>query len=921
MLDDQGFNEWCQRLNLSQAACQVVKKIRTSDPCRQVQGNRSNVCGSYPSFKMGVTIQFESHRNELARIYELEHDPDVLEYYDQPPSIELDYQAKSGRRNRHSYTPDFFVLHTNWAGWEECKTEQELIKLAEDSPNRYQKGHDNQWHCPPAEEYAARYGFYFCVWSSAKVNWTFQQNIIWLEDYLRVRKLTVDKKVIQAVTTLLEASRGITLADLLQHTEIASPNDIYMLIAAGQIYVDLEAARLAEPEQVQVFLNQPVALAYQRMTEIAAPRASSIQLLQVAVGTSLLWDGECWEVVNTGATTTGLVRSDGKFIELPNATFDALIQQGKITAAKETEPETDKARVEEILRHARPEDIVEANRRYELIQPYLGIDAPATPSSTIRRWRSQYRKAEAIYGSGYIGLLPNHQTKGNHTPRLDETVRDFMVKFIEEHYETLKHRRQLRVYESFVAACEANEPKLTPPSSKTFYAVIKQRSGATQTEKRSGRRAAIQKRPVYLELELTTPRHGDRPFEIVHIDHTQLDIELVSSLASLTQCNVNPVSTTPYPLGRPWATFMVDAYSRRLLAVYLTYDEPSYRSCMAVLRICVQRFRRFPQSIVVDNGAEFHSHYFEQLLAHFACTKKHRPPAEARFGFVVERLFGTANTQFVHELRGNTQITRQHRQVTKSTKPDKQAVWTLGNLYDATCEWAYEVYDQREHPALGQSPRDAFASGLALGGSRLHRRVEYDGAFRILTLPAPEPSRRKVQPGQGVKIYNIYYWSNTFRDPEIEQSMVEVKYDPFDASVAYALVRGQWVQCISAYYQYLKGRSEKEIRLVSAELNKRKRDQGRKVMSSDRELVQFLNSLEAKEGKFLEQHLRAAENRHVVQVIEGIGTDSSQQPDDLPASGYEATTLTEGNQVRVVAQSVLQDKGGHSDHLEFYGEF
>ena len=80
MLDDQGFNEWCQRLNLSQAACQVVKKIRTSDPCRQVQGNRSNVCGSYPSFKMGVTIQFESHRNELARIYELEQDPDVLEY-------------------------------------------------------------------------------------------------------------------------------------------------------------------------------------------------------------------------------------------------------------------------------------------------------------------------------------------------------------------------------------------------------------------------------------------------------------------------------------------------------------------------------------------------------------------------------------------------------------------------------------------------------------------------------------------------------------------------------------------------------------------------------------------------------------------------------------------------------------------------
>ncbi len=76
------------------------------------------------------------------------------------------------------------------------------------------------------------------------------------------------------------------------------------------------------------------------------------------------------------------------------------------------------------------------------------------------------------------------------------------------------------------------------------------------------------------------------------------------------------------------------------------------------LRICIQRFQRFPQTIVVDNGPEFHSHYFEHLLAYYVCTEKHRPTAHARFGSVIERLFGTANTQFIHELQGNTQITR-----------------------------------------------------------------------------------------------------------------------------------------------------------------------------------------------------------------------------------------------------------------------
>ena len=42
---------------------------------------------------MGLTIQFESHRVELPFVYEMEHDPGVLEYYDQPPSIPLAYHG------------------------------------------------------------------------------------------------------------------------------------------------------------------------------------------------------------------------------------------------------------------------------------------------------------------------------------------------------------------------------------------------------------------------------------------------------------------------------------------------------------------------------------------------------------------------------------------------------------------------------------------------------------------------------------------------------------------------------------------------------------------------------------------------------------------------------------------------------------
>ncbi|MBW4418955.1 MAG: DDE-type integrase/transposase/recombinase [Myxacorys californica WJT36-NPBG1] len=918
MLDAKSFDNWCQSLGVSQTTRAVIEGVRNSAPSRRVQSRRGNVVGNYPSHKMGFTIQFESHRNELARIYELEHDSNVLEYYDQPIPIELDYLSKNGRRNRHPYTPDFFIIRKDSAGWEECKTEQELIKLIEDSPNRYQQDEQSQWHCPPAETYAARYGLFFKVRSDSEINWIFQQNFAWLEDYFHLDSSELSEEAVQNLLKQVSDEEGITLAELLRQ---ANPDDIYTLIATDSLYVDLHAARLAEPDRVQVFSDQATAFAYQRATEVALSLPNHSQIISITVGASLVWDGECWEVVNTGSTTTGLLRADNQFVELPNGTVESLIQQGKITALTETEDTTRQDKIQEILRRAKPGDIAEANRRYEQIQPYLNPDAPPTPSSTIRRWRIQYRQAEAAYGSGYVGLLPINYAKGNRTSKLGEPVREFMIKFIKENYETLKHRRRWRVYESLVAACEAHQPKLTPPSSTTFYKEIKRRSGMEQTAKREGRRAAIQERPTYLQLELTTPRHGDRPFEIIHIDHTEIDVELAISLTSLTQCNFNSGNSGLPNLGRPWATFMVDAYSRRLLAVYLSYEEPSYRSCMSVLRICVQRFKRFPQSIVVDNGPEFHSNYFEQLLAYFACTKKHRPPADARYGFVVERLFGTANTQFVHELRGNTQIKRLHRKVTKSVKPESQAVWTLGELYEAFCHWAYEVYDKRQHPTLGQSPREAFNDGLAIGGSRTCRRVEYDKTFRILTLPAPERGNRKVQPGRGIKINNIYYWSNTFRDPEIEQSKVEVRYEPFDASIAYALVRGQWVECVSDCYQYLQGRSEKEIRLVSAELVKRKRDQGRNVITSDKELVQFLNSVEAKEGKFLEQRLKASENKQVVQAITAVETDCSVDS-VVPSSPVTADGLSDREPLldeRLETNEPNSDSS--SSNLEFYGEW
>src|SRR5271157_5688683 len=85
-------------MGLSDEALSVVAQVRSSNPARRVGGRHSNVTGRYPSRKMEATIQFESHRVELPTMYELEHNDEVLECWDQPNSIKLDYENVHGRQ-------------------------------------------------------------------------------------------------------------------------------------------------------------------------------------------------------------------------------------------------------------------------------------------------------------------------------------------------------------------------------------------------------------------------------------------------------------------------------------------------------------------------------------------------------------------------------------------------------------------------------------------------------------------------------------------------------------------------------------------------------------------------------------------------------------------------------------------------------
>lgn len=861
MLSDTEILRWYQRLGLPDKTRALIDRIRSSEPVRRVKGSRGNVPGVFPSWKMGRTIQFESHRVALPFVYEYEHDRrDVLEFYDEPDTIKLLFESKSGHRLGVMHIPDYFVIRQGCAGYEECKPEDVLVSRAESSPNMFRRDEDGNWRCPPGEEFAAAYGLYYRVRSSASISETLVRNILYLEEYLTAQCFTVPEDAKEAVQSSVERARDITLRDLMLETEgTARVDDILMMIAAGQVFVDWRAAPLAEPDLVHVHPDRETALAYSRIVRAGPVTAvNRTHAVHIQVNSRVNHDGRVWRIVNPGATKVGLINEDGEYVSLPGAIFEELIRTGEITGVPEDESQTH-PQVRKLLASATPKDLETANYRYECVFPERQPEdsgEPDVPERTLRRWKADYRFAEEVYGCGYAGLLPVRDEvgrgRGNYNSKLPEPTRDLIREFILNDYETLKQKKIYEAYVVFKAMCE--EGGVVACSYATFVKYVKKRPVYDQTKKRKGRRGAYKFKPFVWYLHRDTPRHGDRPFEIGHMDHTELDVELVCS-------------RTGRNLGRPWMTILTDAYSRKILVVYLTYDSPSRRTCMMVLRDCVRLHGRLPQIVVVDNGPEFHSAYFMALLAGEGKTIKYRPKGEPRSGSVCERLFDTTNTQFVHNLRGNTQLMRNPREATKSVNPKTLAVWTLGPIYEKACEFAYEVYNKMDHPALGQTPDEAFAAGQMRAGERKPARIPYDEHFIMRTLPTTDKGTAKVQPGSGVKINNNYYYADGFCDPDVEGTQVNVRFDPFNAAVAYAAVKGAWVKCVSDHASVFEGRSEREIMLASAELRRRQRLHSRARTSvTAKMLAEFLMSVEAEEVLLL-QRLKDRESRGILAKI------------------------------------------------------
>src|SRR5690606_9642770 len=108
-----------------------------------------------------------------------------------------------------------------------------------------------------------------------------------------------------------------------------------------------------------------------------------------------------------------------------------------------------------------------------------------------------------------------------------------------------------------------------------------------------------------------------------------------------------------------------------------------------------------PETIVVDNGPEFHSHALEDACAQLAIGIQHAPVASPWVKGKVERWFGTVARSFAHQIPGTTFSSVAHRGDYDS---ERRAAVSFEDFVLLLHHWIIECYIREPHAGIRDVP-------------------------------------------------------------------------------------------------------------------------------------------------------------------------------------------------------------------------
>jgi len=412
----------------------------------------------------------------------------------------------------------------------------------------------------------------------------------------------------------------------------------------------------------------------------------------------------------------------------------------------------------------------------EILIKLKRIEAGET-GSNITRWKKIIREGSEKGLTDFQSLIPLKHLRGNRKSKLGTHVEKCLNDFLINEYANSQGISDYRSYINYRVIASEYHPYSDPVSRKTFIKKLLQIPPEVIAYKRGGKRAAN------AVVEPTDPSKrslkSQLAWQSAAIDHYLADIYLIVNLK-------NEVFVM-----RPWLTAMIDLATSTILAVTISFSSPSKKSDAKVMRDCVRRHGRLPSEIIVDRGSDFKSVYFAALLAHFGITYSLRPSSHSRFGGEIEGFFGEFKKIWLCQRKGNVADYKNSRAVDGKFSPKKTATLKPYDFYKellAFCSWRenqcngariispqiQKENNERDYPFIGVP-------------------VEYNDEFILAT--AVDYKEYKVDFKRGLHIGRFWYWHPNISKVRGKKRKLEVRIDPENPYVVYALIDNAWVTC------------------------------------------------------------------------------------------------------------------------------
>ncbi|MDO3380896.1 Mu transposase C-terminal domain-containing protein [Gilvimarinus algae] len=543
-----------------------------------------------------------------------------------------------------------------------------------------------------------------------------------------------------------------------------------------------------------------------------------------------------WMIRSASRETIRLACLDGRTVVNENCEkLEQLSERGSVTFLSEEYWKGD------IVFRDYPEHIqYEVARRLKYVQGFLASDhrkksrkklepiisrvsceiedqSPPKPSTLIN-WINSYEKQ----GMKAKGLIPLHAKKGNRLIKLHPIVVGIIKAVKEQFYnknkmsaKTAWRKVEAKVLQHNLNLEEHNYLKI-PAYSTVKYHLDKVRY-VDKVRTRSGENIGRYEGADYEIAPVST-----RILERVEADHTKLDIFVLDDDRKTL-------------LGKPCLSALIDHYSKMIVGIQVSFEEPSYASvslAIASSLLSKEKILRdhgvlgewpahgLMEELVTDNGPEFWGNDLEATLETIGTVLHYAPVRSPNYKGSIERFFRTVNTVFLDAQPGKTNGNKDSK---SEYKAQFEADLTFSEFRTKFLDWIVNHY----HLSPGEdgvSPLDKWKACLC-------------------DFPVPEEDEKFVETSLmctdvrtlqrwGIQFEKLKYNSALLRDIYRRDGVSElrIKYSPFDLSHIYVEddLNGMYIKVPCENYEYASGLTLYAHKRVL----KRVRDKSRETLSN-----------------------------------------------------------------------------------------